>query len=52
MHRIRTLGNDYLHPDAAPAENTGPYMRARHAAETITLLVEILKHLYLASGET
>ena len=48
MHRIRILGNQYLHPAATTGKHPQSSMRAHHAAEGITLLVEILEGLYLA----
>lgn len=51
MHRVRRLGNLSLHLEASAGLSPAATMRARHAAEAIALLIEILERLYL-HGET
>jgi hypothetical protein len=46
MHRLRKLGNACLHPAAVAAGPIAASMRASHAAEAVTILVEVLEHIY------
>jgi hypothetical protein len=51
MHRVRRLGNLSLHAEVSADLSPTSTMRARYAAEAITLVTEILERLYL-HGET
>lgn len=46
MHRLRKLGNEVLHSGGV-GDDSYSSMRARHAAESAALLIEVLEDLYL-----